>query len=346
MSGWIEGCVMAAEMDEIVREGLSPRWKAHVRGLLNGRQPALVEELMAEGPNPKNQFVRGNITVFYYDYPVWLYAFDRHQIRDRGGGDVNIRSYQYQRDWYLWLVREQFDTIARRPTGKAVLKEVNAAGHGLYIVPWPAWKKHFDSHGTPFDHDAALHATARGTPLYRNGRETREIGLGGGADMVLQYTPNNWGAYREHYLSGQNLGPPTGLARSSGPGSDPDEVLYHELVHATRYLRGVLSLKPMAGYKNEEEYLAVVVTNIYLSDKGLTALRGRYEADVALHLSTLDPGMARNYENNPEHSTLPPMTLMRNFRQAQRDFFRDLAALSPRPEFNPARRYREITGEN
>jgi hypothetical protein len=51
----------------------------------------------------------------------------------------------------------------------------------------------------------------------------------------------------------------------------PDEILFHELVHAARYLGGDYKKTPipeMPDYDNEEEYFAVLVTNIYMSERG------------------------------------------------------------------------------
>lgn len=51
----------------------------------------------------------------------------------------------------------------------------------------------------------------------------------------------------------------------------PDEVLFHELVHAARYLGGDFKKTPipkMPEYDNEEEYFAVLITNIYISERG------------------------------------------------------------------------------
>ena len=54
-------------------------------------------------------------------------------------------------------------------------------------------------------------------------------------------------------------------------GQQPDEILFHELVHAARYLGGDLKKTPipkMPDYENEEEYFAVLITDIYSSEKG------------------------------------------------------------------------------
>ncbi len=57
-----------------------------------------------------------------------------------------------------------------------------------------------------------------------------------------------------------------------GAGFHPDEVLLHELVHSMRNLGGEARHLPftdeMAYMKNETEYFAVLVTNIYISEMG------------------------------------------------------------------------------
>jgi hypothetical protein len=46
-----------------------------------------------------------------------------------------------------------------------------------------------------------------------------------------------------------------------------DEVLYHELVHASRMIAGVMNFTTVDHwYKNAEKYLAVILSNIYVSD--------------------------------------------------------------------------------
>lgn len=64
---------------------------------------------------------------------------------------------------------------------------------------------------------------------------------------------------------------------SRGPGSLPDEALLHEMVHALRGMQGKFNQIPMPDrlkdYYNQEEFLAIVVTNVYISAKGGTRLR-------------------------------------------------------------------------
>jgi hypothetical protein len=61
----------------------------------------------------------------------------------------------------------------------------------------------------------------------------------------------------------------------------PDEVLLHELVHALRLLQVRQEGRMFSGvgrwsYGNQEEFLAILVTNIYISEKKRGPLRGQW----------------------------------------------------------------------
>src|SRR5262245_4674662 len=76
---------------------------------------------------------------------------------------------------------------------------------------------------------------------------------GGGSDDIIYFTP----------------GAKSDKSCASGAGfcaANPDEVLLHEMVHALRDMQGVSNPVPTTlRYKNEEEFLAIVVTNVYVS---------------------------------------------------------------------------------
>jgi len=67
------------------------------------------------------------------------------------------------------------------------------------------------------------------------------------------------------------------------PGSSPDEILFHEMVHALRNARGIngATKELLPGsifrsgkiYENEEEFIAILITNIYRSEQQRPKLR-------------------------------------------------------------------------
>jgi hypothetical protein len=78
------------------------------------------------------------------------------------------------------------------------------------------------------------------------------------------------------------------------PGSLPQEVLFHELVHSLRRVSGQLhnwNLK--GGYGNNEEFTAILVTNIFISDV-TNPVKSGLRADWVSH-SALDPKLADSF---------------------------------------------------
>jgi hypothetical protein len=65
-----------------------------------------------------------------------------------------------------------------------------------------------------------------------------------------------------------------GFVQASGPGTAPDEILLHELIHCLRHLRtwndvnGYSFLRMGYGFRNIEEFYAVLVANMYSSETG------------------------------------------------------------------------------
>jgi hypothetical protein len=64
-------------------------------------------------------------------------------------------------------------------------------------------------------------------------------------------------------------------------GKEPDQVMFHELVHAHRAASWLIPHKDkllagLSGYQDEEEFLAVILTNIYISETKGRGLRADY----------------------------------------------------------------------
>lgn len=94
--------------------------------------------------------------------------------------------------------------------------------------------------------------------------------VGGGSRSVIQFTPGK-------FIAGSALNP-KGLRFYKA-----DEVLLHELVHSVRHTLGLLDLRPVAtwlsDFKDKEEFLAVLIANMYRSAGGAKQadLRWEYE---------------------------------------------------------------------
>src|SRR5262249_46387692 len=113
------------------------------------------------------------------------------------------------------------------------------------------------------------------------------------------------------------------------------------------------------GYGNIEEYFATVITNVYMSDKGTTELRGYYSNDsipqetkkvmVGNEEITIAKPLPRGWSvmkdpskfyDNVDGLSIPPRRLMQIFKDKQPDFYFALAHLPQiRPSFNPAGRH-------
>ncbi len=109
-------------------------------------------------------------------------------------------------------------------------------------------------------------ATHRGDERYDAAPASWGEVRGGGSHTRIYFTPGG--------------GSDAGCARGYGTcAAMADEVLLHEMVHALRMMQGVSNPVPTTlRYKNEEEFLAIVVTNVYISKKkGNRLLRPDYK---------------------------------------------------------------------
>ena len=82
-----------------------------------------------------------------------------------------------------------------------------------------------------------------------------------------------------------------------GPGSSPDAVLFHELVHAYRHFTGSrLEYSPdVDGFPSQkyEEFVAILVTNVYLSAGGAEKLRS-FNHDILAAMDKPENYLNRN----------------------------------------------------
>ena len=87
--------------------------------------------------------------------------------------------------------------------------------------------------------------------------------------VTVRYSPNTW-------INNPGC--------SNGPGFRYQDILLHELVHAARFLGSdhvfnndfnfYWAINPtLLGYENQEEFIAILLTNIYMSETGQKTLR-------------------------------------------------------------------------
>jgi Effector protein len=149
-------------------------------------------------------------------------------------------------------VQFQLGSILSSDTGRLLLEAIKRDGSGRWvrIIPWA----YFKNHGILWDHTCK--ADALGLTL----------STGGGKYAVeVRYSPHLFakGSYcvRSQYPD-----------ETSDRAAQPHEVLFHELVHAYRYVSGKHPAKATRAtgglwrYDNAEEFFAVLITNIYISD--------------------------------------------------------------------------------
>lgn len=143
---------------------------------------------------------------------------------------------------------------------------------------------------------------------------------------LVRFTPANW-TYNPINV---DLG--IGIPSSFGPGSQPDEVLLHELVHAQRMTAGLSNKKRKVPfqerYDNKEEFFAILITNIYHSERGRKYRRSSHRSfwfKSADNEVFLDEGINRTH--------------VRQLRSQQPLLFNNLKNVNT--AFNPLRDFRD-----
>jgi hypothetical protein len=91
-------------------------------------------------------------------------------------------------------------------------------------------------------------------------RSKDRIGTGDGSNVHIKFSPDRY--------DGKLCG---------GPSETADAVLFHEMIHGLRKMLGLEHPAPLGGdilggYGHEEEFLAIVITNVYVSYKNPNAI--------------------------------------------------------------------------
>jgi Effector protein len=307
--------------DENAQKGLAGflRFSAEIKELLQRERPADMRALLEAGGKATGY---AGVYTRYFPFSFWMYRFDDLQKRPLS---VNINSYWYQKKLHEQQVLSLLSDIAGRRTGEALFDEIDRIGKKLFILPfWLFGADHGFKNQNDFFPSMGINST------------TRHIGdkdSDGHTDIGISYTASMWGPAT--FDPKTNLA--TGTSGYAGPSTMPDEVLFHEMVHATRAMFGTMDkTKVEPGYANKEEYIAVVVTNIYLAEK---APDKRHPSLRANEVSFDELQNAAKFVDNVQGINISPRQLMKEmFNGRQRPFFVALGKLpAAKVWWNPAR---------
>jgi hypothetical protein len=232
---------------------------------------------------------------------------------------------------YEGQVRDLLDTvITKNAVGKVILKaiaDVNKDKNtSLAIRPYTAAyadENKLNRCGALTESLDNPAANEKDQPILQGGNDdlttkTGEKGTGKGSETDVRFTPGQWG---------KSAPCSQGLIAAL-----PDEVLLHEMVHGLRRLQGKRNALPTAGalkdYENEEEFLAIVIANIYLSVKGTTQLRGGFDSSIEL-----DPKLSTSAGFLTEPANVKLLTKFKG-TDAEGPLFNDLNLVTG-VKFNP-----------
>jgi len=153
-----------------------------------------------------------------------------------------------------------------------------------------------------------------GMPRWKNDKKNQ---------VMVEFTPFGWGS------------------TCTGAGTRPDEVLLHELVHAYRMLNGTDTVAdlfiPGFAYHFVEEFVAILLTNIYMCARGRSPLRKDHKSFDPLYPELSDSASflkkIRKHAEEVRHLTQADPKLCWYVRQ------------DVRCAFNPVKYYLEHTAE-
>ncbi|MFL5240688.1 MAG: M91 family zinc metallopeptidase [Gemmataceae bacterium] len=207
-------------------------------------------------------------------------------------GRADVASYESE-------VAEQLRTLRGTRTGWCILTEIfMKAGRSMAIKPLVDLDRNWNLPTNAFAGPAdPLNATPAGKRLLAcsDSPDTKTsgvlpgnfVGTGAGSDVLIRYSPGTWKG-----------------SAADKPGSDGPEILFHEMCHGVRQMNGKMYCSSMAdnpGYDTYEEFFAIVVSNMYRSEKGLTTLRQDHHGFNALPAPLTDPEQFLKDGSNLDH---------------------------------------------
>jgi len=101
-------------------------------------------------------------------------------------------------------------------------------------------------------------------------------GTGQGSNTEVRFTSEMW---------------PGGGSSTAGPGAEGSEILFHEMVHGLRQMRGVMQCASTTMNRNfdtREEFMAILVSNMYRSELHRNGLRADHHGFQPLPVAMQD----------------------------------------------------------
>jgi hypothetical protein len=194
--------------------------------------------------------------------------------------------------------------------------------------------------GTPPERNATPHGVIPGFEAgVRGGGEGNWQGTGRGSSAEIIFSPT--GSLLSP-CSAANPDPST-TNRCTQTERQADDTLLHEMVHAVRIMAGLLNPIPTPEkktYDHEEEFFAILVQNIYMSETGRTRLAGDHKEKVITEEMNDSERFLGKGKATPDLEPEERLNrrLVNKFVSLHTNFAADLAK-SPAP-FNPVRAFR------
>jgi hypothetical protein len=222
----------------------------------------------------------------------------------------------------LWgsLVQLQLAFIRSSDSGRLLLNAIRRDGQGRWvrIVPWAFFKN------VPnYQWDHACRAGTKAENITANGHTIA---------ARLQYSPHL-------FFQGSFCQQTQYHDQTTDRGAAAHEILFHELVHAYRFVSGkhpARNTKATGGLRNyddAEEFYAVLITNIFISDPS-TLIKSGLRRDHQNH-TPLEDNLAKSFAFFS--SGAQAFTLIDRFCRDHKQFATELAAI--RAPFNPLHAY-------
>jgi hypothetical protein len=205
---------------------------------------------------------------------------------------------------YEQSVKWHLDLIRCSQSGHALLRAIERTGKRLTIKPYKP------SPEDPFNARAV-------TP---------------GGNFEIWYSPTMWGFGG----AAASVFPP------ANPGNGPSAILFHEMAHAYREMRGNFNARrtTQQGYENQEEFFAILISNIFVTDPSarvqLRTLRADHQGFTPLPMAqSTSQGFLEVAENR---------LLVAQFWGQEFSLMADL--LNVNASFNPTREYYRLKFPN